>query len=73
MVEFIYMMKKVCKVYGDKVIFDDVMLSFYLGVKIGVVGFNGVGKLSVLWIMVGLDKLNNGDVFLVIGVIVGIL
>lgn len=73
MTEFIYTMKKVRKAHGDKVILDDVTLSFYPGAKIGVVGPNGAGKSSVLRIMAGLDKPNNGDAFLATGATVGIL
>lgn len=73
MAEFIYTMKKVRKEHGDKVILDDVTLSFYPGAKIGVVGPNGAGKSSVLRIMAGLDKPNNGDAFLATGATVGIL
>lgn len=54
-------------------ILDDVTLSFYPGAKIGVVGPNGAGKSSVLRIMAGLDKPNNGDAFLATGATVGIL
>lgn len=73
MAEFIYTMKRVRKAHGDKVILDDVTLSFYPGAKIGVVGPNGAGKSSVLRIMAGLDKPNNGDAFLATGATVGIL
>lgn len=73
MAEFIYTMKKVRKAHGDKVILDDVTLIFYPGAKIGVVGPNGAGKSSVLRIMAGLDKPNNGDAFLATGATVGIL
>lgn len=73
MAEFIYTMKKVHKAHGDKVILDDVTLSFYPGAKIGVVGPNGAGKSSVLRIVAGLDKPNNGDAFLATGATVGIL
>lgn len=73
MAEFIYTMKKVRKAHGDKVILDDVTLSFYPGAKIGVVGPNGAGKSSFLRIMAGLDKPNNGDAFLATGATVGIL
>ena len=64
MAEFIYTMRKVRKAHGDKVILDDVTLNFLPGAKIGVVGPNGAGKSSVLRIMAGLDKPNNGDAFL---------
>jgi ATP-binding cassette ChvD family protein len=73
MAEFIYTMKKVRKAHGDKVILDDVTLNFLPGAKIGVVGPNGAGKSSVLRIMAGLDKPNNGDAFLAGGATVGIL
>src|SRR5689334_20839040 len=73
MAEFIYTMRKVRKAHGDKVILDDVTLNFLPGAKIGVVGPNGAGKSSVLKIMAGLDKANNGDAFLAAGATVGIL
>ena len=73
MAEFIYTMKKVRKAHGDKVILDDVTISFYPGAKIGVVGPNGAGKSSVLKIMAGLDQPNNGEAFLSPGASVGIL
>ncbi|OBH19237.1 energy-dependent translational throttle protein EttA [Mycolicibacter terrae] len=73
MAEFIYTMRKVRKAHGDKVILDDVTLSFLPGAKIGVVGPNGAGKSSVLRIMAGLDTPNNGDAFLTPGASVGIL
>ncbi|MEZ0364328.1 energy-dependent translational throttle protein EttA [Mycobacterium sp. pUA109] len=73
MAEYIYTMRKVRKAHGDKVILDDVTLSFLPGAKIGVVGPNGAGKSSVLRIMAGLDKANNGDAFLANDATVGIL
>ena len=48
MAEFIYTMCKARKAHGDKVILDDVTLSFLPGAKIGVVGPNGAGKSTVL-------------------------
>jgi len=71
--EFIYTMRKVRKAHGDKVVLDDVTLSFLPGTKIGVLGPNGAGKSSVLKIMAGLDQPNNGDAFLATGATVGIL
>src|ERR1044072_1925559 len=73
MAEFIYTMRKVRKAHGDKVILDDVFLTFLPGAKIGVVGPNGAGKSSVLKIMAGLDQPNNGDAFIAPGATVGIL
>ncbi|MGN6688778.1 MAG: energy-dependent translational throttle protein EttA [Actinomycetales bacterium] len=73
MAEFIYTMRKARKAHGDKVILDDVTLSFYPGAKIGVVGPNGAGKSTVLKIMAGLDTPSNGDALLSPGYTVGIL
>ncbi len=73
MAQFIYTMYKVRKAHGDKVILDDVTLSFLPGAKIGVVGPNGAGKSSVLKIMAGLDQASNGDARLSPGYSVGLL
>jgi len=71
--EFVYTMKKARKAVGDKVILDDVTMSFYPGAKIGVVGPNGAGKSTILKIMAGLDTPSNGEAFLTPGFSVGIL
>jgi ATP-binding cassette ChvD family protein len=71
--EFIYTLRKARKAHGDKVILDDVTLSFLPGAKIGVVGPNGAGKSTVLRIMAGLDQPSNGDAQLSPGYSVGIL
>ncbi|MCC2592421.1 energy-dependent translational throttle protein EttA [Tessaracoccus sp. OS52] len=73
MAEFIYTMYKVRKTAGEKVILDDVTLSFYPGAKIGVVGPNGAGKSTMLKIMAGLEHPNNGEANLAKGATVGIL
>ena len=73
MPEFIYTMKRARKAVGDKVILDDVTMSFYPGAKIGVVGPNGAGKSTILKIMAGLDTPSNGEAFLTPGSSVGIL
>jgi ATPase subunit of ABC transporter with duplicated ATPase domains len=73
MAEFVYVMQKVRKAVGDKVILDDVTLSFYPGAKIGVVGPNGAGKSTVLKMMAGLDQPSNGEARLSPGFSVGIL
>ena len=73
MAEFIYQMIKARKAYGDRVILDDVTLSFLPGAKIGVVGPNGMGKSTLLKIMAGLDTVSNGEAYLTPGFTVGIL
>ena len=73
MAEFIYTMTKARKKVGDKLILDDVSMSFYPGAKIGVVGPNGAGKSTILKIMAGLDQPSNGEARLSPGYSVGIL
>ena len=58
--EFIYQMIKARKAIGDKVILDDVTMSFFPGAKIGMVGPNGAGKSSILKIMAGLAEPSKG-------------
>ena len=73
MAEFIYTMVRARKAVGDKLILDDVTMSFYPGAKIGVVGPNGAGKSTILKIMAGLDTPSNGEARLSPGYSVGIL
>ena len=71
--DFIYQMYKARKAHGDKVILDDVTLSFYPGAKIGVVGPNGMGKSTLLKLMAGMEEVSNGEARLTPGYTVGIL
>jgi ATPase subunit of ABC transporter with duplicated ATPase domains len=48
MAEFIYTMVRARKAVGDKLILDDVTMSFFPGAKIGMVGPNGAGKSTIL-------------------------
>ncbi len=73
MAEFIYTMTKARKAVGEKLILDDVSMSFFPGAKIGVVGPNGAGKSTILKIMAGLDTPSNGEARLSPGYTVGIL
>ncbi len=73
MAEFIYSMVRARKAVGDKLILDDVTMSFFPGAKIGVVGPNGAGKSTILKIMAGLDTPSNGEARLSPGYTVGIL
>jgi ATP-binding cassette ChvD family protein len=73
MAEFIYTLSKARKAHGDKVVLDDVTLSFLPGAKIGIVGPNGAGKSSLIRVMAGKDHVSNGDARLSPGYTVGIL
>jgi ATP-binding cassette ChvD family protein len=61
MAEYVFTLRNVRKAHGDKVVLDNVTLSFLHGAKIGVVGPNGTGKSTLLKIMAGLDHASNGD------------
>ena len=73
MAEYIFTMRNVRKAHGDKVVLDDVTISFLHGAKIGVVGPNGTGKSSMFKIMAGLDQPSNGDAIIDPDATVGIL
>jgi ATP-binding cassette ChvD family protein len=73
MAEYIYTMQRVRKAHGDKVILDDVTLSFLPGAKIGVVGPNGTGKSTLMRMMAGLEQPSNGEARLMPGFTVGML
>ena len=73
MAEYVYTLRNVRKAHGDKVVLDNVTLSFLHGAKIGVVGPNGTGKSTLLKIMAGLEHANNGDALLDPDATVGML
>jgi ATP-binding cassette ChvD family protein len=72
--EPIFQMYKLSKVYPpDREVLKDISLSFLPGAKIGVLGYNGAGKSSLLRIMAGVDSEFRGDAMLAPGVSVGML
>ncbi len=73
MAEYIYTMTNARKAHNEKVILDNVSMSFFPGAKIGMLGPNGAGKSTILKIMAGLDQPSNGEARLAPGASVGIL
>ena len=72
--QYIFTMYRLRKVHPpDKVVLDDVSLSFLPGAKIGVLGANGAGKSSLLRVMAGLDRETSGHAELAPGATVGLL
>ncbi len=72
--QFIYVMKGLTKVIPpQRIILENIWLSFYPGAKIGVLGPNGAGKSSLLKIMAGLDTEFQGEAWAAKGTRVGYL
>ncbi len=72
--QYIFTMYRLRKVHPpDKVVLDNVSLSFLPGAKIGVLGANGAGKSSLLRVMAGLDRETSGHAELAPGATVGML
>ncbi|ATC64225.1 energy-dependent translational throttle protein EttA [Nibricoccus aquaticus] len=69
----IFSMIRVSKKIERKEILRDISLSFYYGAKIGVLGFNGSGKSSLLRILAGRDKEIDGHVHFEPGYAIGFL
>lgn len=55
-------LEHISKIYGDKVIFDDISYGVQEGEKIGIIGINGTGKTTLLRIIAGLEEPDEGQV-----------
>ncbi|MFC0214677.1 ABC-F family ATP-binding cassette domain-containing protein [Paenibacillus chartarius] len=53
-------LEKITKSYGDKVLFDDITLAINEGQRIGLIGVNGTGKSTLLKLIAGLEKPDDG-------------
>ncbi len=72
--QYIFTMYRLSRVHPpDREVLKDISLSFLPGAKIGVLGYNGSGKSSLLRIMAGLDTEYRGDAQLAPGATVGLL
>ncbi|HWI22132.1 MAG TPA: energy-dependent translational throttle protein EttA [Baekduia sp.] len=72
--QYVFQMQQLTKSFPpDKTVLKDVTLAFLPGAKIGVLGYNGAGKSSLLNIMAGKDTTFTGEAMLAPGATVGIL
>ena len=72
--QYVFSTHKLTKRYPpDKTVLDDITLAFYPGAKIGVLGYNGAGKSSLLNIMAGADEDYRGEALLGTNRTVGML
>ena len=72
--QYIYVMHRLQKVHRpDKVVLNNISLSFLPGAKIGVLGANGAGKSTLLKIMAGVEQGSSGTAQLAPGATVGLL
>jgi ATP-binding cassette ChvD family protein len=68
---FIMQMQNLNKMIENKVIIQDLSLSFYYGAKIGILGTNGAGKSTLLRVMAGVDKDVDGKFYWQPGIKIG--
>ena len=74
MAQYIYTMNHVSKIVPqNRVILQNICLSFYPGAKIGVLGLNGAGKSSLLKILAGEDQHYEGEARPLPGITIGYL
>src|SRR4051795_10684893 len=72
--QYVYTMHRLTKAYPpDKTVLNEITLAFLPGAKIGVLGYNGAGKSSLLNIMAGRDTAFKGEAMLAPGATVGLL
>jgi energy-dependent translational throttle protein EttA len=72
--QYVFQMHRLSRSYPpDKEVLKNVTLAFLPGAKIGVLGYNGAGKSTILRIMAGEDKEYRGDAMLAPDATVGLL
>ena len=72
--QYVYSMYKLGKTYpGGREVVKDISLSFLPGAKIGVLGYNGAGKSTVLKIMAGIETEFTGEARAAEGIRIGYL
>jgi energy-dependent translational throttle protein EttA len=72
--QYVFQMHRLSRTFPpDKEVLKNVSLSFLPGAKIGVLGYNGAGKSTILRIMAGQDTEYRGDAMLAPDATVGLL
>jgi energy-dependent translational throttle protein EttA len=72
--QYVFTMHRLSKVHQpDKTVLENITLAFFPGAKIGVLGYNGAGKSSLLRIMAGLDQEYRGEAAMAPGARAGML
>ena len=72
--QYVFQLHRLSRSYPpDKEVLKNVTLAFLPGAKIGVLGYNGAGKSTILRIMAGEDKEYRGDAMLAPDATVGLL
>src|ERR1700735_3717495 len=72
--QYIFTMHRLSKLHPpDKTVLNEITLAFYPGAKVGVLGYNGSGRSSLLRIMAGVDQEYRGEAALAPGATVGML
>lgn len=52
----------VSKIFGEKVVLNDVSYGIHQGDKIGIIGINGTGKSTILKIIAGMEEPDEGQI-----------
>lgn len=63
----------ISKLYGDKMVLDDLSCSVDYGDKIGIIGVNGTGKSTLLRIIAGTEEADAGQIIFSNGMTVGMM
>lgn len=63
----------ITKAYGERKLFDKASFFLQEGEKAGIIGINGTGKSSLLRMIAGIDKPDEGEIVRAFGMVVGFL
>lgn len=66
-------LNKVKKTFGGNPVFEDLTVEFKEGERVGIVGRNGTGKTTLFKLLTGLEKQDQGDIFIKKGLKIGYL